>query len=62
MSIQYEINSALENVSPLQYQTRLSICNRCPKYSTLKICKLCLCIIPIKAKLKSQSCPQGLWK
>jgi hypothetical protein len=62
MSISDQINSALENVSPVQYQTRLAICKQCPALTALQTCKDCLCIIPIKAKLKSQSCPRNQWK
>ncbi len=62
MSLQNELNSALENVNEVQYQTRLSICAVCPALSAIKVCKDCLCVIPVKAKLKSQKCPRNLWR
>ncbi len=58
-----EIKGALENVNDLQYDTRLYICKTCPLYtSATGQCNSCGCIMVIKAKLASQSCPQGKWK
>lgn len=62
MSFKEEINKALENVSPMQYDTRIAICNTCPSLSSIKTCSDCKCFMPVKAKLKSQSCPKGKWK
>ena len=62
MALQDELNKALENVTDLQYNTRITICRSCPAYTIIKTCSDCKCIIPVKAKLKSQSCPRGFWK
>lgn len=41
---------------------RLMICRRCPYYLDLTAqCKICLCFMHIKTKLKSSSCPKGKW-
>lgn len=61
MSIQNQINEALDNVDEFQYRTRLNICNRCPKLNKLRICTECICPVDIKNKLKSQKCPLGHW-
>lgn len=62
MSLTDEIKNALENVDDVTYQTRILICKSCPAFTSIKTCSDCLCIIPVKAKLKSQSCPRGQWK
>lgn len=69
MSLGDEINKALENVDQVTYGTRLGICKgsntgiACPAYSSMTgTCKDCLCIMAIKAKLKSQACPRGKWR
>lgn len=56
------LSDVIQTVTDTQYRTRLSICEGCPFLSSLKICKICICVIPVKAKLKSQSCPKGYWK
>jgi len=41
---------------------RLDICSRCDHYNaTLKMCAVCGCVMPAKARLKNASCPKGFW-
>ena len=43
-------------------QSRMSYCNACEHYTSLKICKACKCFIPLKAKLRRTKCPLGKWE
>jgi hypothetical protein len=61
-------NSALENNTGVSFladtetQTiRYDICNSCPSFTVLKTCKECGCIMPLKIKLASSSCPLEKW-
>jgi hypothetical protein len=40
---------------------RQAICNSCPSLNRLQMCRECGCIIPLKIKLKSSTCPIGNW-
>ena len=41
---------------------RLEFCSACPEYfSPTKQCKLCKCLMPVKARLLNGSCPIGKW-
>jgi hypothetical protein len=40
---------------------RNALCNSCPSYSRLKICRECGCIMPLKVKLTAAVCPIGKW-
>lgn len=62
MNLSDEIKNALENVDETTYRTRMTICKNCPAFTVLKTCADCFCVIPVKAKLKSQSCPRGQWR
>lgn len=47
-----------ENVQQERYQ----ICLGCEHfYSLLKNCKICGCVMPLKTRLKNQSCPIKKW-
>ena len=39
---------------------RLDICKSCEHY-TGRFCKKCGCLMSIKVRIKSTSCPIGLW-
>ena len=41
---------------------RLQICNSCPQLNTFKVCKLCKCFMPLKARIKSTTCPLNKWE
>ncbi len=42
--------------------SRLKECLKCEEYLSLTHqCKKCLCFLPLKARLKGQSCPLGKW-
>lgn len=47
------------------YENRMSICKECDRvksYSnSIYQCLECLCILNIKARIKSQKCPLGKW-
>ena len=52
-----------ELVSKSKYNERMNICKMCNKFKTLtKQCGDCFCFLPIKAKVKIATCPQGKWK
>jgi hypothetical protein len=64
----FQINSVLENntegsfVADSQTQeARYDICKDCASFTALKTCKECGCIMPLKVKLRSASCPLGQW-
>ena len=42
-------------------EERLSVCNSCVK-KKLNICLECLCVIPLKVRIKDTSCPLNKWK
>ena len=43
-------------------QERIAICNSCPELNdSLRQCKVCLCFVDAKTKLKSSSCPVKKW-
>ena len=49
-------------VTPDVYRTRYDRCKSCEEFNNvLKQCKLCHCIMPLKAKLSQSSCPKGYW-
>lgn len=44
------------------FNARLNTCLQCEKLMHLtKQCKVCGCIMPLKAKLKDATCPIGKW-
>ncbi len=43
-------------------QQRYDICKSCPRFTKLKICSICNCIMPIKVKFAVADCPAGKWK
>ena len=52
-----------ELVSELKYKERMNICKMCDKFINLtKQCGDCFCFLPIKARVKIATCPQGKWK
>lgn len=47
-----------------EYEKRLQVCGKCPNYTkTLGIgrCKVCGCVMAIKAKILSMECPEKKW-
>lgn len=40
---------------------RMSICNKCPELTKLKLCRDCGCIVPAKIRLIHASCPRDKW-
>lgn len=42
-------------------EERYSICKACPSFTLLKTCKECGCIMPLKTRLSSASCPLEKW-
>ena len=46
----------------IPYKKRLDICHTCPKYNKFwKTCKVCMCFMPIKTRVKQAKCPDGRW-
>lgn len=44
----------------LVYEKRKSMCRACPQYQWFQ-CKRCACVVALKAKLATESCPDGKW-
>lgn len=43
-------------------EERMDICKECVFFSkTLKICKKCGCLLPLKTKLQRERCPIRKW-
>lgn len=42
-------------------QTRYDICNSCASFTSLKTCRECGCIMPLKIKITDSICPLGKW-
>jgi hypothetical protein len=40
---------------------RYEICKKCPSFTVLKTCRECGCIMPLKIKIASVSCPLAKW-
>jgi hypothetical protein len=56
------LNLNTEYVEEEKANERLDICKGCPEFISLtKQCKKCGCIMPLKTKLKTASCPIGKW-
>ena len=45
----------------LEILKRMSICEKCPKMLTTRMCEICACPIDDKTKKENESCPNGLW-
>jgi hypothetical protein len=65
---EFQINPALENSTESSFLTdgqtqeaRYDICKGCAEFTALKTCKECGCIMPLKIKLRSASCPLDKW-
>jgi len=49
-------------VSSEEQKRRYDLCKQCEHLrKTTKTCKLCNCVMPLKTKLESVSCPVGKW-
>ena len=54
--------SGVPPVSEEEIEGRLSLCRACDKFiASIKVCSLCGCLTRFKARLRSQSCPEGKW-
>lgn len=49
-------------VSQKQHAARISVCKKCPgKHYQHFQCKLCKCVVFLKAKLPTETCPANYW-
>ena len=56
------ILSGFKQVTHEQYYDRLAICRGCPFLNHEKLrCTDCGCFVKVKAKFKSEDCPQDFW-
>jgi hypothetical protein len=47
-----------------EYEQRLKICSKCPNYTKMLgigRCKLCGCVMAVKAKIAAMKCPANKW-
>ena len=49
---------AVKNIAQERYNT----CKACDKFTNLKTCSICNCIMPIKVKIAAAACPVGKWQ
>lgn len=61
----HHLRDGFRKVDGRRYRQRLEICNGCqlPDGPTLKNsrCRVCACIVSIKASWRSEDCPLGQW-
>ena len=57
-----DLSNAINILDEKTQQERIAICNACPELNhTLRQCKVCLCFVDAKTKLKSSYCPEKKW-
>lgn len=44
------------------YEERIDTCLQCSACTPVRVCAVCKCIIPLKAKFTNASCPEGRWR
>lgn len=42
-------------------QQRYNSCKECSNFTSVKLCKLCNCFMPVKVKFAMVACPIGRW-
>ena len=42
--------------------SRLKVCDNCPHLNKFKVCKICKCFMPLKARIKRAECPLKKWE
>lgn len=42
-------------------QARLLICKGCTEYSKFRVCKACMCFMPLKVRVSGAKCPKEKW-
>ena len=54
--------SGFENTAKDKYEERLIICDTCELLNKKKgTCKVCGCVMSVKAKWNIEKCPEGKW-
>lgn len=48
-------------VSDETREARYSMCKACDKYTSLKTCSICNCVMPVKTVWADAECPEGKW-
>lgn len=43
------------------FQARIDTCLSCSERAPINVCRLCKCVIPLKAKFTRSDCPAGRW-
>lgn len=51
------LGTGLRNVDDKEYARRLAICKSCPQWRKGWICAVCGCLLKVKARWASESCP-----
>jgi len=56
------VKAGMPMVSGIEYASRAAVCRSCPKnqYKWFQ-CLQCKCVVYVKAKLATESCPHSLW-
>jgi hypothetical protein len=45
------------------FRSRLVICDKCEHFSRItRLCAVCHCVMPFKARLAGARCPEGKWR
>lgn len=42
-------------------QSRITICSGCEKFTKFGTCRLCHCVMRVKASIAQKKCPLGKW-
>jgi len=42
-------------------QERMNVCWACPNLNSVRVCRKCWCLMPVKTKIAAMSCPLGHW-
>lgn len=45
---------------PAEYARRTGLCKGCEHYQWFQ-CRQCMCVVPVKAKVQTETCPAGKW-
>lgn len=45
------------------YKERINICRKCDQFNPILVqCKVCGCLLHLKARMKDQDCPKNKWE
>lgn len=58
-----EIASGNPDLVPEEvFRARIQTCLECSERAPINVCRVCKCIIPLKARFTKSDCPRSRWK